>query len=198
MRVLLLSLFPLVASAQTLTPSAPVSVQRGSSFTLNITAGAGTATGPVATQWTLTVPAGWTVTSPTTALANKVIACAVGNLKCLVYGINAAVIANGTVATLTVTVPPLATLGNATITTSGTLGATNTGGLLTTAGGSATINVLPDARDLNGDGVIDQADAISAVTQIFGTCTNADIAPPPGCDVVDLVIIVLKAQGLIQ
>lgn len=100
-------------------------------------------------------------------------------------------------ATLSIAVPASATLGAATISVGSTISVSNTGSAITTSGGSLSITVTPDGRDLNGDGVVDQSDATAAVGQIFGTCTTADLAPPTGCDVVDLVIITLKAQGLI-
>lgn len=196
----LLAFLSVVASGQAaITPTSAASVQRGTNFTLTINSSGATATGPVAVQWTLTLPAGWSASSSATALAGKTIACTpTTNLKCLIYGATTAtVIPNGPIATLSIAVPATATLGSATITTTGTLGATNAGASFATSGGSLTISVLPDPRDLTGDGIVDQSDVTAAVAQIFGTCTTADVAPPAGCDVIDLAIITLKAQGLI-
>lgn len=174
-------------------PGGPV--QRGGSFSLQVQQ---SIAGAVALQWTLSLPPGWLVSLPTTSVPNKVIACAPANLLCLLYGpTDNSLLPAAPVASLTITVPLSTSPGIYNISTTGTLAVSAAGAALPAAGATASITIINDKRDLDGNGTITQSDVQLAVGQIFGSCTSADINGDGKCDLIDLVLILLKAQGLV-
>lgn len=193
----LLLIFPVLAQGVTITPSAPVTVVPGVAFTLSISHNLSATT---ALQWSLALPAGWTASTPSTAVANKVIACNTANTTCIIYGGSTAAAASalipvGIVATLQIMPPASAVPGLYTISTSGLMEGVTTppANAIPATSGSATITII-DPRDLNGDGAINQTDADLALSQIFASCPVT--ATTPLCDVVRMMLVIFKVKGL--
>lgn len=198
MRFLLLILALPLSAQVTLTLSGPSTAKQGSTVNLTLGSVGATANGPAGLQWTLTPPSGFTVSSTAAGAqataAGKQIACGVAS--CIAYGINQNVIANGAVASLTVQIPANATPGPASFSLSGLVAGDRNGGVMSaTAGVPYSIVVLARA-DIDGSGSVDAADASAMASQVTAaTCTDDQNADGK-CDLIDVLIVVLRAMGL--
>lgn len=200
-RLLLVSLFALPSLAQlTATLSGPVTAKQGSSVTLSLSTSGGTATGPAGVQWTLVPPSGFTVSAATAGAqataASKQVVCNAANLLCLAYGINQNVIANGQVASLTVQVPANATPGSAAFSLAGLVAGDRAGAVIgVTAGTPYTLVVLARA-DIDGSGSVDASDVSAMAGQITGGTCADDQNADGKCDLIDVLVVVLRALGV--
>ena len=195
-------LFVSLLSAQTLTLTGPASVKQGKSVTLNLGVG-----GPVVAaglQWTVGLPVGFTATSViggAGTTAAKTLYCTSDAALCLLVGMNTTAIGNGTVAVYSLAVPSTATLGANPIPLSGLVAVNAAGGSLAITPG-ATYSILVLAKqDINGDGVVDNADVQLMIDQVRAARTNPaacvdDMNADGKCDLVDVFNVVLKALGL--
>ena len=190
-----------LCAAQSVIPTVPASVVAGKSFplTINFTSGAPT----TAVQFTLTLPAGvtvtgWTVGAAGTAAGKQVYCGPVTSTQtqlCLVVGLNSTAIASGVLATAVVSVPFVTVPGVQTLPLSAVLGASAAGTTVATTGGSASITILKPNYDLNGNGLgtaaLQLADLMTAVNQVDGTapCGSANFLSD-GCTVADLTLLV--------
>ena len=195
----LLFLFAGICSAQnTLTLVGPPTIRRGTSaeISINLTSVSAQISG---LQWTVAPPAGVTVSSsiidPVIGVTiNKVLACSVNNLLCLIYGINTNVIPSGPVAKITVNVAQSAGLGSKTIDLTGLLGVNSSGGTISVLTGPVySVNILPSLEDINGDGSINATDVSLMVDQARGlaACSN-DQNSDGVCNLFDVMYIILK------
>ena len=134
------------------------SAAAGSPISLNLTLATTSGSQPAALEWTFTYPAasvsGFVVSpGPVLTAAGKTLSCAgsATNYICIASGINSNLIANGTVATVTVTLAGGAS--SAPVGVSGALGATMSGGAINTSasGGTATAtgSAPPTTSQLN-------------------------------------------------
>jgi hypothetical protein len=159
-RLLIALLFSALASAQTLTLTGPATARPGQTIAVNVML-ADPPASLAATQWSVTLPTGYTATAVAGAAstaAAKDLYCSTLATTCLTVGINTNLYAAGVVATYSLAVPALATPGPVTIPLSGVVGATLAGdAAVLNAGAAYTFNVL-SRWDLNGDGVVDVRD----------------------------------------
>lgn len=184
----------------TLTLTGPASAKQGTAVSLSLSSGGATANGPAGLQWSLTPPVGVTVSGVTAGAsataASKQVACNAANLLCLVYGVNQNVIANGVVATMTVQIPANANPGPASFPLSGLVAGDKNGVAMTISSGATySLNVLSRA-DIDGNGSVTSADVSLMANQVTsGTCTD-DQNGDGRCDLLDVLVVVLRAMGL--
>lgn len=73
-------------------------------------------------------------------------------------------------------------------------------GVPISSGASATVKVLASVLtyDLNGDGLVNVLDVVSAIGQVIGTatCSTADVNGDAHCDALDVILIIRSALGL--
>jgi hypothetical protein len=167
--VLAAALFASALPAQTLTLTGPAMARPGSTVAVNVTLAAP----PVslaATQWSVTLPAGYVATAVAGAAsttAAKTLYCNPLSTLCLTVGINTNLYAAGVVATYSLVVPATAAPGPVTIPLSGVVGATLDGSAAVLNAGTAyTFNVLT-RTDLNGDGKVDILDLQLMIQEIL-------------------------------
>lgn len=191
-----------IASAQTtLTLSGPATARPGQTINLTLALAGSTPTGPAALQWSLTTPAGFSVTSATEAAAataaSKTLNCTAARTLCLLYGMNANVIGNGGAVALSVSVPAAASPGAAALPLAGVLASTAAGaGMVISAGTAYSVTILARA-DLNGDGAINATDVSLMATEAKGDAACTDDQNGDGkCDVIDVFIVILRSLGL--
>lgn len=185
-------LFSLSAQVNFSISTSSLNIKTGQSGTFTISISG--ATGVAGVQWVVSAPPSGVTLNYTTAVAGKEIQCLPAGTKCLVSGMNAAVIPVGVVGTATLTVSPTATPGNFTLTFSGFVAATPAG--IGSAIGTVPLPILLkiiNPKDLNGDGVIDHVDFLLSVDQILGgtACATADLNGDGVCDVRDLILLVI-------
>lgn len=186
-------------SAQvTLTLTGPATARPGNAVTVNLT---GAMSGsPVALQWTVGLPTGFTATASIGAAgtaAAKTLSCSANATLCLEYGLNTTVIGNGTLAAYTVTIPANATPGAGAFPLSGLLAVNAAGTTVTSASGPAYSLTILSLADINGDGIVNATDVQLMVNQITsgGTCSN-DQNGDGKCDLLDVWIVIMRALGL--
>ncbi len=196
-----LSLFAAAMFAQTVAPTLTTnSVAAGKNYTLSVNFSAG-ATPAAGLQWTMALPTGvtatWTVAGVDTA-DGKSLSCTTSNTgsqTCIVVGLNTTTITTGIVATAALTFAPTLR-GAQTFTISSPLSASATGSALTTTGSAITVTVL-SPYDLNGDGVVNNADLLIAIGQALGMspCTTADFNGDGVCNIQDLVLLAVDSAS---
>jgi len=198
MRLLLFLLTACIAAAQTLSLTGPSTAKAGTSITLNVVSGGATATGPAAVQWTLALPAGFTASNPLlgsgASAASKNLACGTGALLCLVYGVNQNVLGNGTVASVTVTIPANAS-GQTAFALSGLVAADKDGGAMPISGNPFSVSVF-GKTDINNDGVTNATDVQLMVQQVLTAVCTDDQNGDGTCNVRDVQLIAVRALGL--
>lgn len=193
-----------LANAQSLNLSvSPASVKAGGSSTLTITwQDAATSTNTAAFQWTAggaTIGAGSAGTALTSA--GKSLAC--NGATCIGVSestpLNNNPIASGVLATVPLSVPTGTAPGPLTISLSGVVAVNTTGSQVTVTSAPVTLTVLSN-YDLNGDGVVNLTDVLSAVAQAVGSqsCSTADVNGDGKCNVIDVELVIEAALGLIH
>jgi hypothetical protein len=187
----------------TLTPSVPgAGVYPGASVALNVSLTGSAGLNIAGLQWSLASPLGASTafSGAASQAASKTVMCAMpaGTLICLSVGLNVNTISDGVVAQITVTIPANQPPGPLTQVLSATYAANAAGSNVPiTAGPLVTLNVLSHC-DLNGDGIVNNADLLIAISQIEGVtaCTTANINQAPGgCTVMDAVRVAIAAQA---
>lgn len=205
--IILCFLFGADLFAQTLSMSVnPATGGPGSAAVLTISfADAAPSVNLAGVQWTLTLPAALGSGAGTlsgAAAATKVLTC--NGLTCIAAGsgtpLNATPLASGALVTIPLTVSPAPALGAASIALSAVLGANATGIPVAMTASPVTFTVLPSKYDLNGDGVINNADVTLALSQADGVtaCSSADVNGDGKCNVADVVLVILASLGIIH
>lgn len=155
----------------TLTLAGPATVRPGETITVNVNATlAAPPSSLAATQWSITVPAGYiasAVAGAASTAAGKTLYCNDASTTCLTVGINTNVYAVGVVAVYTLTIPSSAAPGMVTIPLSGVVGATLAGDAAALTAGAAYSFTILAPTDLNGDGKTDVQDLQIIVQQIL-------------------------------
>ena len=201
--LLILAAMSAFAAQPTLTLSGPgTAVAAGSTATLTLAISGTSGSGLTALQVTVSA-LGW-ATVPTIGAAgtsdSKSVYCAAssGNLLCLIVGMNATALSDGTLATLAVTVPRSASAGTTTLTLTGIVGAnasdTSVG---VTAGSPFGLNIV-SACSLTGDATVTQADWTAGLPYYLGTsaCTPAaDLNSDGVCNILDAQILGVAVGG---
>lgn len=189
------------AWAQTLTVTAsPAQLTPGSTAVLTYTLAGQSSPAIAALQFDETrgILAGSAhIAGPASTAAGKLVTCNSAGLRCVGAGVGQTAIANGVIATSTVTIPVTAPLFPVTIRLSGILAANGTAALTPLASGpDLVITVLPFKEDLNADGAIDIADVTIAVLQVLSNTCNAAVDQNGDgiCDVRDVQLVAAKAH----
>ena len=200
MRLALAALFALSLSAQTpvVTLTGPGTVTAGGSATLTVAVTGAAAASIPAIQWTMTLPAGFTLgaaavtsTDPSGSIAQ----C--GPLACLIAGSPTA-LADGNIETIPLNVALSAKLGATTIPLSNLIGATTAGFAANPApvsGAVYTLTVVPSPCDVTGDGAVTVADVQAVINGATGTASCAITAANGGCSVVTAQQVVIAVNG---
>lgn len=179
-----------------LTVTGPGTVQAGGTATLTVAVtGAATANVP-AIQWTLAMPAGFTLGAAALTSsdpAGSIAAC--GPSACLVAG-SATPLVDGNIVTIPLAVALSAKAGATPLPVTGLLAATVTASPVNPALGTPySIVVVPNPCDVNGDGAINVADVQAAINGDSGTAACPIAAANGGCTVVTIQQIVIAATG---
>lgn len=197
MRLLILALLASSLAAQTVTLTGPGTVAAGGSATLTVSVTGTAISNPAALQWSMGLPAGWTIgTAAATSSDPSGDAAYCGVSICLVAG-SIAKLADGNIATIPIAIPPNATLGPVSIPLSG-LFAADTGGLNINgllAGAVYSVTVTPSPCDVNGDGSINVADVQAVILGTIGKQACPITAANGGCTVVSVVQVIIAASG---
>lgn len=195
----LVFLLAAVASAQTttITLTGPASVTPGNAFNATLAIAGSAGQGIVDLQWSLVLPTGFTIGTPVMASSEPSgdqAQC--GTAACLIWGSLTAV-ADGTLATIPITVSTSAALGAQSLNVSGLLAATaqgfNVNGL--TPGASYSIKVLSRC-DFNGDGVVNVADVQLVVNALLNGTSCPIVAASGGCTAITVVVEESVAAGV--
>ncbi len=186
----------LSAQTTTVTLTGPATVTAGNTFnaTLSITGSA--SQGIVDLQWSIALPAGFSLGAPAMSSSEPSgdsVLC--GTVACLIWGSLTAV-ADGTLATVPITVGAGAAPGVQSLPVSGLFAATSQGfnvnGL--TPGATYSIKVLSPC-DLNGDGAINVSDVQSVVNAIVNAGACPITTANGGCTVITVVQEIIAAGG---
>jgi hypothetical protein len=185
------------AQTTTLTLSGPASVTPGNSINATLTVSGTAGQAIVAQQWSMVLPTGFTVGTPTVASAQPTGDTAqCGTLACLLWGTLTS-ITDGTLVTIPITVSATAALGTQTLNTSALFAATaaglNVNGLV--VGTPYTIKVLSPC-DFNGDGVINTADVQIIVNAIINGTACPISAANGGCTISTAITELSVALGV--
>lgn len=194
-----------VAQPVAFTLTGPATAKPGSTVIMTLSAAGGTDTGSAAVQWHVGLPAGYTATAALGAAdsANKTLTCTADASTCIAAGLNISVIPNGAVAVYTIKVPAVAPIGSVSFPLTGIIAVSSTvagvvSAVPTSLGTPYALTIQKIPQDLNGDGKVDATDVFLMAAQSVGSapCTddqNADAV----CNPYDVLIVVLKALGLI-
>lgn len=186
----------LYGQTTTITPTIASTVPAGGSATLTISCTGCQAQNVTAVQWTVTLPSGVTMGSPTAAgawaAAGNAAYCNPANGTCIVAGGTAAV-ADGAVATIPLT---FATAGSDSLPVGGLFAAAVLGGAGVNvngmaAGAAAVIKVLSRC-DLNSDGLVNSADVQLMVSFALG---QASCPSGYACNLVGVLNEIIAANG---
>lgn len=156
-------------SAQTLTLTGPARVRPGTTVPVTLTL----AVPPpslAATQWTLTLPSGYTATAiagAATMAAEKILYCRPDATLCLTVAAGANLYAGGVVATYQMTVPANAPAGNVTVPLLGIIGSALDGSSAPLGSGIPFAFAVLARTDLNGDGVTDKVDLNLMIQEVL-------------------------------
>ena len=189
--VLLLVGAPSVFSQTTFSLVGPVNARPGTTVSLSVCIKGGS---PAGIQWTLGYPANYTGTAVagTEAIAaGKTLACGTLSEVCLVYGINANLIADGAVATYSIPIPLTATPGLVPIPLTGLVAASVLGDEIPSLEGVPYSLLVLGKTDLNGDGHTDDADINLMVRQALrlAPCTG-DQNGDAKCNLIDVILVI--------
>jgi hypothetical protein len=195
--LILAVVFGLSAQTTTLTPTGPATATAGNSVTMTVAMTGSTGQSIAALQWSLTLPAGFTVGTP--VLASGVPAGDVayfgGAQNTFIVAGSTTAMTDGTVLTVPITIASTAATGALTIPiTAGSIFAATTGGLNVngmTAGTPYALKVFSPC-DLNQDGSVNVLDVQLVVAAILGTGT---CSVPGGCNIVTVQDVVIAALG---
>lgn len=178
-------------------------IRAGSQITLTISVTGTAGTNMAATQFTVSSIGSWAPTaaigSAETAAVKSVTCAAVsGAYSCIVDGLNATALADGTLATITATLPRNSSTGTVTLSLSNTMGA-DSGALNVTVGAGAPFALsAASACDLTGDGQVTAADHTAGLPVWLGVqgCSSLyDLNSDGKCNVLDAQIIDIAASG---
>jgi hypothetical protein len=183
-------------TAQTLSFGTPVRGEYAATYDIRLTGGANLA----ALQFSLPAMSSPTtvtaIAGPALAAAGKTLSCAsTRRFLCVAAGMNANVIPDGVIATVTV---KSTSWQNITESFADLLGATPDGDALTLGGLGISLAIpLVSKCDLNADGRVDLSDIAGALGQAQGVaaCTTADLTGRHKCDVFDIQRIVNAAAS---
>ena len=206
MRLFLLPLFSAgcLLAQPALTPSivnvGPV--HAGDVVTINISLSGSSGQNYAGTQWTTSIPTGfsWTVTAgAASTAAGKQVTCGVTGalMTCVAVGQTLTVFADGVVAQMVATVPKSQAIGNLLINLSLPYGASATGSLVaTTITPTLTLPIVASPCDLNSDGITDVKDFALMLNQVVGvTACTQDLDGDGKCTVNDILRIVVAMTG---
>ena len=179
----------------TISVAGPASVYPGAaSLTIAVSGSAGNNLAGL--QFTITLPTGMTlgtpVVSPAWAANGFSIYC--GTAVCVIINVTTITptVADGTMATIPVNVAATVAPGSASISLTGTLGATGAGLNVTTSAGPAMSMKVLSFCDINGDGVVNLADVTIVIDAIIGTGTCPLTA---GCSLQTVLAVVQNSLG---
>jgi len=178
-------------------------VRAGTAITLTVAINGTASTNAAAVQFS--IPSmGWTET-PTIGTSEsgtpaKTIQCAIvsGQLNCIVYGLNSNPLADGTLATLSVTLPRNLATGTTSLSLTNTLAADNNGSTVTVGAAAPFALSTVSVCDVNGDGTVTAADMTAALPYYLqqSTCTPVfDLNSDGVCNVLDLQILATAIGG---
>ncbi len=176
----------------TFTLTGPASARPGGTVSLPLVVSGTSAAG---LQWSVTMPAGGYTISATpgtsTTAASKRMQCAAPPFTCLVYGIDANLVAPGQIAVHTVGIPASAPKGAIQFPLAGTIAASLPGVEIPSASGAAYSLTILSKFDLNGDGATDLNDLQIVVDQALGRvgCTSGDLNGDGKCNVLDAQLL---------
>jgi hypothetical protein len=128
--------------------------------------------------------------------ASKQISCSTNNTLCLVYGINQNVIGNGVVATVPMTVSPTATTGLVTFGLTNLVAANKDATAMSISSGTTFQFRITSRADINNDGVVNSADVSLMADQVTTNTCSDDQNGDSVCNIVDVLVVVLRAMGL--
>lgn len=181
----------------TVTLTGPASVTPGNSFNATLSIAGTGSQGIVDLQWSLLLPAGFTPGTPAMASSEPsgdVAQC--GTAACLIWG-SLTSMADGTLATIPITVSTTAALGSQSLNVSGLFAATaqgfNVNGL--TAGAAYSIKILSRC-DFNGDGAVNVADVQTVVNAVLNATACPISAASGGCTAITVVVEESVAAGV--
>ena len=186
MKRLLPLLIPFLLSAQvTVTLTGPGTVSAGGTATLTVSCTGCSASNVPAVQWTMGLPAGFTLGTPAVTSSDpsgSIAAC--GPLACLVAG-SPIKLTDGTIETIPVSIALNAKLGAASIPLSGLFAADiNALNVAAVSGAAYSFTVNPSTCDVNSDGIINVADVLVVIAGDIGTGTCPISAANGSCTIV--------------
>ena len=199
-RLLLFSLLlplTLLGQTTTITPSGPSSVTAGNPVTLSIGMTGSNGQNIAALQFSLTLPAGFTIGTPVLASGIPAgnVAYEGGTGNTFIVAGSTTAMTDGAVLTVPITIASTAATGALTIPiTAGSVFAATTGGLNVngmTPGTPYSLTVFSPC-DLNQDGKVNVVDVQQVVAAILGTGT---CTVPGGCNIVTVQDVVIAALG---
>lgn len=187
----------LLAQSTTLTLTGPATARAGATVPIALSV---SGTLPVALQWTLAPPTGFSETAVVGSAASgvsKSITCTGDASFCLLFGVNVTLIPAGPVANYSLAVPANAAAGAVSLALTNVLAISSTGSSTPVTLGAPYSLLILGAADLNGDGIVDATDLQIMVTEVIaskanpGACVN-DLNGDGKCDILDVIVIVLK------
>jgi len=199
-RLLLFSLLlplALLGQTTTITPSGPSSVTAGNSVTLSIGMTGSSGQNIAALQFSLTLPAGFTIGTPVLAsgVPSGDVAYEGGTGNTFIVAGSTTAMVDGTVLTVPISIASTAATGALTIPiTAGSIFAATTGGLNVNglvAGTPYSLTVFSPC-DLNQDGKVNVVDVQLVVAAVLGTGT---CTVPGECNIVTVQDVVIAALG---
>jgi hypothetical protein len=194
-------LLPFCLQAQLLlTLTGPATITQGNSGTLTLTMSGSSGQNVAALEWGFTLPAGFTVGSPTLSAAftaaGLAASCNTADTLCIAIDTAATpTLADGVVATIPFTVSSSAALGATTLPLANLFGANTAGESVNPASGTAySVKVLSPC-DVLGLGTVTVADAQAVISGALGTASCPLTAAQGGCTIVTAEDVVLAILG---
>ena len=187
----LLFVFAALAWGQTLTLSGPATARPGATIPVTLTLASPPGT-LAATQWTVTLPSGYTATATAgaaSAAAAKTLYCKSDSTLCLTVGVNTNVYAAGVIANYQLIVPANASPGQVSIPLTGVIGAALDGSSAGLSAGVPFAFAVLATTDLNGDGVTNVLDLQLMIQEILGGPVAHDQNGDGVADVKDAQIV---------
>jgi hypothetical protein len=199
-----LILFGLLAGSlyaqTTITASGPQAARPGQILLIVVSATGATDTGAAALQWAFALPAGYSVSQPTTTVVGKGLSCTPDNTLCILWGMNASVVPNGPVSTTTITLPPSLPYGPVTFPLVKLAAAGPTGASVPVIAGPV-VSLLVVSPDINGDGKVDASDVQAMLTEVLAAQASGTGTPCPHdqdgdghCTLLDVMAVILQAK----
>lgn len=199
------SLFAQTSAPTAITLTGPATARAGQTVMLALSAAGAANSGAAALQWALSLPPGYTATvTGGTADPDKTATCTATGSVCVLWALDATIMGNGPIASIALKVPATATPGPVSLALSGLVASDATGSNLPLAPPAAPLSLtILDRRDINGDGTVNAADVTLMLNEVIASQANPaacvdDQTGDGQCNVIDVMVVVLKVLGLVQ